>query len=204
MVGLLTGVFCSAFFFWLGLSQRKPKLVESGAGSGAIRIPNRDVMASTISIRNEPSIFGMKTPRDAATVESARLYDPEIKEFFGPPLVWRQSGTSQCASQITIESGKHADLLVFAKDRHSREYFVFSGDALDKPLPAHPTVRSHDKRSYEVHLFDSIGRQYRFSIVARNNDQSVDVSFKFTLRNRLRMIARGFRMIRAAFRVGSG
>lgn len=201
ILGLILTVLVAVFFFWLGLSQRKPKLIGSGGGSGTIQIPGRDVMATSISIRNEPTFLGMRTPRDTAQIESSRLYDPELKEYVGPVLVWREEGTDTCVSRVAIESGKQANLYVFGKDRWSPDFFIFSGTALNAPLPERPTVLPRDKRDYEIHLVDTIGRQYKFRITVRNGDQSVSASFKLTMHQRLEMISRGFRMIRSAFRI---
>ena len=201
ILGLILTPLVAVLFFWLGLSQRKPKLIGSGGGSGNIQIPGRDVMATSVSIRNEPTFFGMRAPRDTAQIESARLYDPDLKEYIGPVLVWREEGTNTCVSRVAIESGKQANLYVFGKDRWSQDFFVFSGTALNDPLPERLTVLPRDKRDYEIHLVDTIGRRYKFRITARNGDQSVSASFKLTMHQRLQMISRGLRMIRSAFRV---
>ena len=201
ILGLILAPVISFFFFWLGLSQRKPKLVGSGGGSGSIQIPGRDVMVSNITIRNEPTFLGMRIPRDPAQIESARLYEPETREYVGPVLMWREDGTNNYVSRISIDSGKQANLYVFAKDRYSPDYFVFAGSSARAPLPERLTILPRDKRNYEVHLVDSISRRYRFRITVRNTDQSVNIGFKLTMANRLQMISRGLRMIRAAFRI---
>jgi hypothetical protein len=62
ILGLVLTPVVAFFFFWLGLSQRKPKLLGSGSGSGTIQIPGRDVMASSVSFRNEPTFLGIRGP----------------------------------------------------------------------------------------------------------------------------------------------
>jgi hypothetical protein len=176
ILGLILTPLVAVFFFWLGLSQRKPKLIGSGGGSGTIQVPGRDVMATSVSIRNEPTFFGMRAPRDTAQIESARLYDPDLKEYLGPVLVWKEEGTNNCVSRVAIESGKQVNLYLFGKDRRSQDFFVFSGTALNVPLPERPTVLPRDKRDYEIHLVDTISRRYIFRITVRNADQPVQVS----------------------------
>lgn len=83
----------------------------------------------------------------------------------------------------------------------SSDFFVLAGESLNAPLPDRLTLLPNDRRDYEVHLFDAIGRTYRLGITLRNSDQSVDVRFKITLTHRWRMVTRGLITIAGAFKV---
>lgn len=164
-------------------------------------MPGRDVMASSISIVNEPTFLGMRAPRDTAEIDSARLFDMDAKEYVGPVLMWVDEGSRTLVTRRSIASGKQATLYVAGKDRWSPDYFVFSGTSLNTALPERLTILPNDKRDYEIHLYDSIGRRYRIGITLKNSDQSVNIGFKITFGHRLRMISRGFSTIAAAFKI---
>ena len=86
-VGILYTIFIAAVFFVLGFRASRPKLIYTGGGHGQIRVPNRDVMATSLRFTNAPSFLGMKINRGPARIKSARIYDPDMEQYAGPPLM---------------------------------------------------------------------------------------------------------------------
>lgn len=190
-------------FFLLGLTAKRPKLIGGGSGSGTVRVPGKDVMASHIDIRNQPTVLGIKIPRETAKIASARIYDPTLKEYVGPVLKWHINGSTELSQTICINPGKSAKLYLFAKERHADEYFVYNSNALDAELQE-PLIKYKDpKKDFTVVLVDEIGRKYRFSVFARHSDQSVGIGFKVTWHARLAMIREAFGLLWRAVTPGS-
>jgi hypothetical protein len=200
LLGILFTIVVAVIFFIWGLTVKKPKLVSTGAGSGGISVPNKDIMASNIVVYNKPSLFGIKIDREPARITSARIYDPALQEFVGPSLMWGKNGSQELEREHTIESGRQGNLYLFAKERHSEEYFVFSAVSLNTEISRPTTKYKDNKKDFSVVLRDTIGRKYRFDIAVRNGDQSVSVSFKITWHARLNMLREGFGLLIAAFR----
>jgi len=203
LIEIIVTLVVALISFYLGISRKKPKLIGTGSGSGSIRIPGKDVMASSITIRNDPTFWGMRISRDLAKIDSARLYDYELKEYVGPSLNWKVDGSNDLAGQVTIESGKQASLYVFAKERHNQDFFVFSLPSLDAELPKYLTTYDNLKRDFSIHLFDRIGRKYKFNITVRNSDISVSIGFKLTFHSRFQMISQAYRLLLRAFSLNS-
>lgn len=201
IIGILFGIIIALIFFILGLRVGKPKLIAQGSGSGGVRIPDRDVMATSLHVSNMPTFWGMKVNRGAAQINSARLYDPALKEYVGPVLLWKQDGSQELSTQCTIEAGKQGLLYVFAKDRHAKEYFIPSGKSLNSELHRPAVTWSDQKKDFSVHLFDVIGHVYKFDIVVRNSDQSVGVGYKMTMHTRLQLIKNAFGDLRRALSI---
>jgi hypothetical protein len=192
-------VVVASVFFILGIRTQRPKLIGGGSGSGTVHVPGKDVMASSLQFNNQPSFLGMKLPREPAKIQSARIYDPSLKEYVGPVLRWRKDGTDQLEQQTSIEAGKSAHLYVFAKERFSDEYFIYASTALNADLASPLPKYTEAKKDFSVVLFDEIGRKYQFDITVRNTDQSVSVVFKLTWRARWEMIREAFRLLWRAF-----
>ncbi|SRR6266581_2046497 len=159
--------------FWLGYSAKRPKLQLAGSGSGGIRIPNKDVMATSVQVRNNPSFFGLPVNRDKATITEARLLDPDLREYVGPCLMWATPGSEALSREIAIESGRDARLYVVAKERYDDNYFVFSANKLTDELPRQLTKYKDKKKAFVLSLRDVNGQEYRYDIVLRNTEQSV-------------------------------
>lgn len=85
ILGALLGAIVALVFLILGLTAKRPKLVGVGAGSGTIRVPSRDVMASNVSIRNDPTLLGIRIPREAANLEDMQHEIELAKKRFGLP-----------------------------------------------------------------------------------------------------------------------
>ena len=201
IIGILFTIIVALIFFVFGLRVGKPKLLAQGSGSGTVRIPDRDVMATSLSISNMPTFWGIRVNRGTAQIESARLYDPTLKEYVGPVLLWAAEGTQgqELVQKCTIEAGKQGRLYVFAKDRHADEYFIPSGTSLTSELNRSTVVFKEQIKDFSVHLFDVIGHKYKFDIIVRNSDQSVWVGYKMTMHTRLRLIKDAFSSLRRAF-----
>ena len=90
IVGILATVVFGVLGFIAGYSAKRPRLEVSGSGSGGISVPNKDIMASSVTFRNNPSFFGLRVNREQAIITSARIYDPELKEFVGHILMWEK------------------------------------------------------------------------------------------------------------------
>lgn len=194
-IGLLTAI----GFFLLGLTAKRPKLIGGGGGSSSVRVPDKDVMATHISVRNQPTYWGIKIHREAANITSARLFDPDLKEVVGPALKWQIAGTTGLSPTTKIDSGKVANLYVFGKERHADEYFVYDASALDSALSTYLTRYREPKKHFSIIVYDDIGRKHRFDVAVRNSNQSVSISFKITFRTRLAMIGEGMGLIIRAF-----
>jgi hypothetical protein len=192
----------SIVFFIIGLKVHRPKLMGGGGGSGTIPTPDKDIMASSLQFVNHPSFWGMKIPRETAKIDHARIYDPSLKEYVGPVLMWAKEGTTQLEQRTSIEAGKSARLYVFAKERHSPEYFIFSSTALDAEIDIPSKRYLEERKDFSIVLVDEIRREYRFNITVRNADQSVGVGFKLTWHMRRELIADAFRTLRDALSFG--
>lgn len=201
VLGIAASPVVALISFFVGLTVRRPKLVSSGGGSGTIQVPDKDIMASSVTIRNEPTFLGIKVPREAADIDHARLYDPELKEYVGPVLRWQQEGTRELARQTTIAAGGTASLYVFGKERYSEKFFIFNLAATNASLPQQLFTYSAKRKDYSLILFDSIQRTYKFNIRVRNTPQSVAINFKITWRSRWEMIKDAARSLRRAFSV---
>ena len=199
IIGILLGVVVAIVFFILGLRAHRPKLIAGGGGAATIQVPGKDIMASSVQFYNHPSYWGMKIPRETAKIDHARLYDPVLKEYVGPVLMWNEPGTSELKQRTSIEAGKSATLYLFAKERYNKEYLILQGTALNAELIVPATQYSEEKRDFSVVLLDEIGREYRFDITVRNGDQHVSAGFKLTWHARRQMIADAFRSLRGAF-----
>jgi len=199
VIAFVPAVVLALVSFILGIRVRMPRIIGAGGGSGQIQVPGKDVMASSLQFYNQPNFWGMRIPREPAKIQSARIYDPSLKEYVGPVLRWRRDGTSQLEQRTSIEAGKSAHLYVFAKERFSDEYFIYDSTALDADLAGPLPKYTEAKKDFSVVLFDEIGRKYRFAITVRNTDQSVGVGFKLTWHARWEMIREAFRLLWRAF-----
>lgn len=201
IIGILFTIFIALIFFVIGLRVGKPKLMAQGSSSGMTGIPNKDVMVTSLSISNLPTFWGMRMNRGPAQLESARLYDPSLKEYVGPILLWVVEGTQELSQKCTIQAGKQGQLCVFAKERYTKDYFIPTGKSLTCELNR-PTVTFDElKKDFSVHLRDVIGHEYKFDIIVRNNDQSIGVGYKMTMHTRLRHIKNAFISLRRAFSI---
>lgn len=179
IITISTVVF-SIVAFWVRCSAKRPRPRIIGSSTGSISVPNRDVMASSIHIHNDPFFFGFRVRREPATITSARIYDLELKEYVGPVLMWAKDGSHELEREVIINSGKQRRLYLFAKDRYSEEYFILSVDKLNTDLPRLPDKYKDKKKEFRLVLFDEEGRTYKFNLTVRNRDQSVDAGPKFT------------------------
>ncbi len=194
LAGLALATVIAAVFFALGITGARPKLRSDGGGGGSVGLPGRDIVQSYITIRNTSTIWGLKARRETARIVSARLFDPSDREYVGPPLRWHDpSGVLK--TETAIESGKGANLIVFGKERHAQEYFIYDAPAYNAPLAPHLTVFTELRKDFVLVLTDDLDREHRIEVTVRSEVQSVSVSAKLIWEMRLPMIKRGARMI---------
>jgi hypothetical protein len=199
LIAFALGPVIALVFFLLGLTAKKPRLIAAGSGGGTISVPGKDVMASNVSIRNDPTYLGFRIPREAANITEARLYNPALREFVGPVLRWRVEGKTELSQTASIQAGALGNLYLFAKERYAEDYFIYSANSLNSD-PHRPLVRYNDpKKDFAVVLFDDIGRKYRFNLIIRNADQSINITFKITFGGRVRMVREAFALFIRAF-----
>ena len=199
IIAILLTIFVALVFFVLGLRRGRPNLVAGGSGSSTIGAPNQDVMGSYVNVRNQPTFFGIKVNRGSAKIQTARLYDPKLKKFVGRVLMWRKEGSNELERECTIDAGTRKTLWVFAKERHSDEFFIYSGKCLTSEYDKPVAIYKDRKKDFSIHLNDVIGHKYRFDITAHHKDQSVSISHKITWRARWRKIREAFGSLRRAF-----
>lgn len=202
IIGFLLTIIVALLLFIIQMRSARPKLVTVGSGVERIHVPNQDVMASSVSFENRPTFLGMRVDRGPVKIQSAMLYDLELKEFVGPSLMWREEGSSKLEGQCTIEPGTNRTLYVFAKERFSEEYFVYTASSLDVDYNKTILKFKDRKKNFAIHLTDTIGNRYRFDVVARNGDESVGVRFTLTWDGRIRMIMGALRLLKRAFTPG--
>jgi len=158
-------------------------------------------MATSISFENVPKFMGLTVNRGAAQIEYTRLYDPALKEYVGPILMWSVGHAQDLSAKCTIEAGKQGILYPFAKDRYSKEYFVPNGKSLNSDLDRAPITWSDYNKKFTICLIDVLGNEHKYDVNVRNSDQSVGIGFKFTFRNRVELLIEGFRAIFKAFSI---
>lgn len=171
------------FGFWLGYSSKRPKLEANGSGSGGIQVPGKDVMATSVTVHNRPSFFGLPVNREAATIVEARIYDPELKEYVGPNLMWRSHDGTGFVRECSIGSGRHATIYLFAKERFAEDFFIVAPDKPNDDLPKQLTKYKEKKKEFTLMLVDVNRRKYNFEFTVRNGEQHVSAGFRV---NRLR------------------
>jgi hypothetical protein len=177
--------------FWLGYSSKRPKLEVQGSGSGGFPITNKDVMATTTTAYNRPSFFGLPVNREAATIVEARIYDPDLKEYVGPCLMWRGHEGPELTRECSIGSGRQATIYLFAKERYAEEFFVFAPSRPNQELPKQLTTYKDKKKDFSLLLVDVNRRKYAFDFTVRNSEQSVSVGFRVNkLRARWNLLRR--------------
>lgn len=177
--------------FWLGYSSKRPKLEVQGSASGGAPVPNKDVMATSTTVYNRPSFFGLPVNREAAMIVEARIYDPELKEYVGPCLLWRGHDGQELIRECSIGSGRQATIYLFAKERYSEEFFVFAPNKLNDELPKQLTKYKDKKKDFSLMLVDVNRRKYTFDFTVRNSEQSVSVGFRVSkLRTRWNLLRR--------------
>ncbi|KQV99948.1 hypothetical protein [Rhizobacter sp. Root1221] len=164
--------------FWLGYSAKRPKLELGGIGSGGFDVAGKDVMATSFTIHNRPSFFGLPFNRDAATIVEARVYDPDLKEYVGPGLMWLAAEGPEMVRERTIASGRQATVMVLAKERHAEDFFVFASDRRSAELPRQLKKFKEARKDLELRLIDVNRHRYNYRFTARNDDQSVGVMRK--------------------------
>lgn len=140
-----------------GLKPRDPKLVTVGYGGSVVRnvLPDRNLVVTCITVRNEPLSGRGKLLRDPAADCTARLFDPENRKFLGNSLQWRDSASGHFHDRVTLASGEHADLCVFVKAEFSNDYYVFYALSAHTAGPEHLTWVAPDRTRLEVHVTDS-------------------------------------------------
>ena len=138
-------------------------------------------MATSVSIYNRPSFFGIAVNRDAATIVSARIYDPGLKEFVGPSLTWRNKDSLELLRECSINSGRQAEVFLFAKERHAEAFFVFAPSRANEAIatPLNPKY-SENRLSLSLVLFDVNNRKHTFELVVRNHPQGVHVMSRYS------------------------
>lgn len=180
VIEIIAAIALSVVTFWIGYAAKRPRLENHGGGTGSISIPNRDIMATSVYIYNHPSFFGLKVRREPATITSARIYDPELKEYVGPVLRWAKDGSDELEQEVIINTGKQRRLYLFAKERYDNKFFIFSAEKLNTDLPRQTDKYTDKKKEFTLVLFDDIGKKYKFNLIVRNTDQSVNAGAKLT------------------------
>jgi hypothetical protein len=199
---MLLTIIVSLVFFIIQIRATQPKLIAVGSGSSTVWVPNRDVMASSITIINKPTFLGMKVNRGAAQIQSARLFDRELNEFVGPPLMWRKKGARELGPECALEPGQQSTLYIFAKERHANDYFLYAPRSLDSEYDKPFEVYGSPRKDFSVHLTDIIGARYRFDISVRNGSQHVNIQLKLTWHARSQMIREALSLFRRALTPG--
>jgi hypothetical protein len=145
-------------------------------------------MLTTATFVNNPSFIRpwIRVNREPAKITGARLYDPELKEFVGQGLLWGGEGSRDLIREKTIESGKQGALYLFAKDRYADEFFVYHANNLDSEPSRSPARYMDKKKAFRLVLNDVNGRTFKFHLVVRNGDQSVDALKRESIRSRIR------------------
>jgi hypothetical protein len=198
IIGILLSVIGVLISIIVGLKRSLPKLIGTGTSSSSMKIQDKDLMVSSITIRNKPTFLGKKVSRGPAKIRSARLYDPKLKELVGPSLLWRGDKPNEYEIECTIEPGASKQLHVLAKERYAEGFFQYTKSYQNVEWPSPSAIYRERRRAFSVHLYDSIGRQYKFNIIARNSDQSVHLAYKKTMHMRCEMIRDAFRSLRRA------
>lgn len=198
IIGILLSLIGVLISIIVGLKRSLPKLVGTGTSSTSMKVKDKDLMVSSITIWNKPTFLGMKVSRGPAKIKSARLYDPEFKELVGPSLLWKGDKPNEYAIECTIEPGASKQLHVLAKERYEEGFFQYTKPYQNVEWPSPSAIYRERKRHFSIRLYDSIGRQYKFGIIARNSDQSVHLSYKKTMHMRCEMIRDAFRSLRRA------
>jgi hypothetical protein len=174
------------------LNPRDPRLVTVGFGGSMVRnvLPDPGLVVTCITVRNEPISGRSKPPRDSATDCTARLFDPEAKEYLGGGLQWRNPVSGSLQDRMTLASGEHADLCVFVKAEYSPDYYVFFAQPARNQLPDQLPWVAPDRRQFEVHVTDSTNTTHVFAILVRKSDgNSVGVSFPLSTTARGRTVS---------------
>ena len=191
VVDLVVKVALTVIGFWFGYSSKRPKLEVQGSGSGGFAVANKDVIATTATVYNRPSFFGLPVNREAATIVEARIYDPELKEYVGPCLLWRGHDGPELTRECSIGSGRQATIYLFAKERYAEDFFVFAPNKPNEELPKQLTKYKNKKKDFALMLVDVNRRKYTFELTVRNSEQSVSVGFRVNkLRARWHLLRR--------------
>jgi len=154
-------------------------------------------MITDAYVYNDPSFFGLKVNREPAQITNALIFDPELKVFVGPSLVWQKGdpkdGLKELEPEHTIGSGLMGRFFLFAKEPSDESFFIYRANALDAaPETSWPKYK-HLQKVFTLKLFDVNRREYRFKLDARNGDQGVSLNFKKTLRDRWQALLEVFR-----------
>lgn len=160
IIGVVYTVIVAFIFFMLGLRASRPNLIRGGSSTESVRIPNKDVMVTSVTIQNNPSLLGMKIDREPARIVSAQIYHPSLTRIFGPNLVWQKEMSrepSAPGAECIIEEWKSRSLYLFEKERFSEEYFMYaptdnSADLLDRLIKF-----KDEERKFSLVLRDHIG-----------------------------------------------
>lgn len=183
--------------FLLAYFARRPRLKLEGHGSGSHSVEGRGLMITDANIYNDPSFFGLKLNREPAEIISALIFDPELKTYVGPSLVWQKGGSGAGGKDLepehTISSGMAGRLFLFVKNPFDESFSVYHSATLDtEPASSWPKYKDLQK-VFTLMLVDKNRRKYRFKLDARNGEQSVSLFFKKTLRDRWDTLLEVFR-----------
>jgi hypothetical protein len=186
IIGIAASPLTAVVGFILGYAAQRPRLQLVATASVTNHVAGRDMMLSSVTIYNNPAFIRkwIRVTRQPVNITEARLYDPNLQELVGHPLLWANHGASDLLHEITIESGKQGQLYVFAKDRYSDEYFAYYANTVDSDPPRSPARYTDKRKRFTLVLRDVDGRQFKFRLVVRNTDQSAEMSPRRRLRHR--------------------
>lgn len=176
-VGLaIVGVIATIIVGWMFSSRRLPaNLKVTGTGTSGAPGSSLDVMATHLTIQNDPSIWKFKIKRDPIRITMARLYDPEYGYLVGSQLCWHNGHQGKLETEIQLESNQQGRLFVFAKERHASEFHVFTRETEDRLNRAVDCTYSDKSKKFSLVLGDADNRYRICHIQAYQHDQSVKV-----------------------------
>jgi hypothetical protein len=182
---------------------RLPKIMINGGGGGSSRIEKDEFFGyQCVYVFNSPHFLGYPIKREDLEAKSARLYDPTLRRYIGPPLRWRDE-TGDEVAETRIQAGQYRQLNILGI--YNQRVHHYCGQSLHNIELSETLVELNQSRRLEVHIFDSIGRRYRVpikvsSVERRDATLKVDVTLraKTTITDRLREIRRGVQEIWSA------
>lgn len=175
----------------LSVTARHPTLRAGGSVGSRGVISGREIQTASIRIRNEGTVWGIRARRDPAVIANARLRDPTNNQFVGPLLWWRKDGGA-LDHRCVIEGGREAELIVFAKEAFSQEFFVFDAPDGAGPLAPYLLTFSEHSKDFVVVITDDLGNSTEIPVAAHNHQQ-IHVHVKPTWSARIRVFKQGNR-----------
>lgn len=180
-----------------------PKVRVTGSGSGSVKLDNDEKFSSSrITISNVPNFFGYPIKRDTLSVASARIYDPEKRQYEGHLMRW-EGEPDNMPFKTDIEVGEVGRLFIYGV--HKERIHHYAGTTINNIEHSNTLLKIGDSRKLEIHITDKLKRKYKIPIKIsakeqRNNADGfgVQMRVKTTISDRWRNFRRGLSdMIRA-------